>query len=77
MAKKAFEINQSQQNIGARRLYAVMEKVLEEIRFEAPEGRKKYVIDAEYVKQHLGKATEDEDLNIFGFAAAVSGRGQE
>jgi len=71
MAQKAFKINQAQQNIGARRLYAVMEKVLEDISFEAPEGPKKYVIDADYVNEHLSKATEDEDLNIFGFAAAV------
>ncbi|KPK75650.1 MAG: hypothetical protein AMJ79_10475 [Phycisphaerae bacterium SM23_30] len=72
MAAKAFQINKDQQNIGARRLYAVMEKVLEEISFEAPEGTKKYVINADYVNEHLGKATEDEDLNIFGFAAATS-----
>ncbi|MFC1782858.1 ATP-dependent protease ATPase subunit HslU [Planctomycetota bacterium] len=72
MAAKAFQINKEQQNIGARRLYAVMEKVLEEISFEAPDGAKKYLINADYVNEHLGKATEDEDLNIFGFAAGTS-----
>ena len=72
MAKKAFMINKEQQNIGARRLYAVMEKVLEEISFEAPDGAKKYTIDAAYVNQHLGKGADDEDLNIFGFAAGTS-----
>ena len=70
MAEKAYEINRTQQNIGARRLYAVMEKVLEEISFDAPDrANKKYVIDADYVNEHLSKATRDEDLNIFGFAA--------
>ena len=72
MAKKAFQINKDQQNIGARRLYAVMEKVLEEISFVAPDGAKKYTIDADYVHEHLGKGTDDEDLNIFGFAAGTS-----
>ncbi|MBN1764989.1 MAG: ATP-dependent protease ATPase subunit HslU [Sedimentisphaerales bacterium] len=70
MAEKAFEINRTQQNIGARRLYAVMEKVLEQISYDAPDkADKKYVINADYVNEHLSKATRDEDLNIFGFAA--------
>ncbi len=75
MAEKAFEINESQQNIGARRLYAVMEKVLEDLSFEAPDqlGRK-VVVDAEYVREHLAGATDDEDLNVFGFAAATAKR---
>jgi len=72
MAEKAFEINRTQQNIGARRLYAVMEKVLEQISFDAPDrAKKKYVIDADYVNEFISKATRDEDLNIFGFAARV------
>ncbi len=71
MAKKAFEINDAQQNIGARRLYAVMEKVLEQISFDAPDGEKKYIINQEYVNEHLSRSTDDEDLNIFGFAAGV------
>jgi len=74
MAEKAYEINRTQQNIGARRLYAVMEKVLEQISFDAPDrSQKKYRIDAEYVNEHLSKATRDEDLNIFGFAAGIKG----
>jgi len=72
MAQKAFKINKEQQNIGARRLYAVMEKVLEEISFKAPDGAKKYTINAAYVNEHLGKGADDEDLNIFGFAAGTS-----
>lgn len=71
MAERAFHINSTQQNIGARRLYAVMEKVLEEISFEASDSQaKKFVIDKEYVSQRLQDASKDEDLNIFGFAAA-------
>ncbi len=78
MAEKAFEINRSQQNIGARRLYAVMEKVLEQITFDAPDAsEKKYVIDAAYVTRHLGRAAADEDLNVFGFAAGTSAFKQE
>ncbi len=73
MARKAFEINSNQQNIGARRLYAVMEKVLEEISFNAPDNcQPEYTIDAEFVKARLKDASDDEDLNIFGFAAAVN-----
>ena len=73
MAEKAFEINRSQQNIGARRLYAVMEKVLEEVSYDAPDhSKKKYVIDEAFVNEHLGRAAGDEDLNVFGFAAGTS-----
>lgn len=73
MAKISYEINKNQQNIGARRLYAVMEKVLEEISFNAPDHCEKYYkIDKDFVKKHLKGATEDEDLNVFGFAAAVT-----
>ncbi len=72
MAKKAFEINSNQQNIGARRLYAIMEKVLEEVSFNAPDKcENKYIVNAEFVNNQLKNATDDEDLNVFGFAAAV------
>ncbi|MBI9016378.1 MAG: ATP-dependent protease ATPase subunit HslU [Phycisphaerae bacterium] len=72
MAKKAFEMNTEQQNIGARRLYAVMEKVLEQVSFDAPDkADKKYVIDADFVEKHLSNVSEDEDLNVFGFASAI------
>ncbi len=75
LAEKAFEINEKQQNIGARRLYAVMEKVFEQISYDAPDhADKKYVIDDNYVLEHLKDATQDEDLNIFGFAAKTGVR---
>ena len=72
LAKKAFELNRTQQNIGARRLYAVMEKVFEQVSFDAPDRAKKsYTIDLAYVDEHLRGATAEEDLNLFGFAAAT------
>jgi ATP-dependent HslUV protease ATP-binding subunit HslU len=75
MAEKAFQINKDQQNIGARRLYAIMEKVLEDVSFEAPDcKKKKFTIDASFVDEHLSKVSGDEDLNIFGFAAAAEVR---
>ena len=77
MAERAFAINKTQQNIGARRLYAVMEKVLEQVSFDAPDkAKKKYVIDAEYVNEHLSRDADEEGLNVFGFAAALSQRQQ-
>jgi len=70
MAEKAYKINHNQRDIGARRLYAIIEKVLEQISFNAPDCTdKKYIIDADYINLHLSKATSGEDLKIFGFAA--------
>ena len=73
MAEKAYKLNQSQQNIGARRLYAVMEKILEQISFDAPDHcDKKYLIDSDYVERQLGDSSDEEDLNVFGFAAKTA-----
>ena len=75
MAEKAAQINKEQQNIGARRLYAILEKVLEDVSFEAPDCKqKKFVVDAAFVDEHLSNVSDDEDLNIFGFAAAAEVR---
>jgi ATP-dependent HslUV protease ATP-binding subunit HslU len=66
LAEYAFAVNQTSQNIGARRLYTIMERLLEELSFEAPDmhtGR--VVINAAYVKQRLDKLTQDEDLSKF------------
>jgi len=66
LAGYAFKVNQSTQNIGARRLYTIMERVLEELSFDAPDAKQKQVaIDAEYVKQRLEDVTEDEELSKF------------
>jgi ATP-dependent HslUV protease ATP-binding subunit HslU len=66
LARFAFEVNQTSQNIGARRLYTIMERLLEELSFEAPDRQSgRVVIDAEYVRQRLEKVTHDEDLSKF------------
>jgi ATP-dependent HslUV protease ATP-binding subunit HslU len=66
MADFAFQVNQSTQNIGARRLHTIMERLLEEISFEAPyEKRKTVTIDAAFVRARLEKISQDEDLSRF------------
>jgi len=58
--------NDRTQNIGARRLFTVMERLLDAVSFEAPELKeKKVVIDAAYVKQHLADDIKDEDLSRY------------
>ena len=59
-------INGRTENIGARRLYTIMEKLLDEISFDAPEMTvKKMVIDARYVREKLKDFVEDEDLSRY------------
>jgi ATP-dependent HslUV protease ATP-binding subunit HslU len=66
LADYAFRVNQSSQNIGARRLYTIMERLLEELSFEAPEMKSgKVVIDAEHVRQRLEPIAQDQDLSQF------------
>jgi ATP-dependent HslUV protease ATP-binding subunit HslU len=66
MAKLAFDLNRKTQNIGARRLYTILERVLEDINFEAPDLDKKQIkITAETVKQRLAELIKDEDLTHF------------
>ncbi len=66
LAEVAFEVNEKQENIGARRLYTVMERLLETISFEASEMAGQSVsIDADYVNQHLGELSKDEDLSQY------------
>jgi len=58
--------NDRTENIGARRLFTVMERLLDAVSFEAPELKeKKVVIDAAYVKQHLADVIKDEDLSRY------------
>lgn len=60
------KVNESSENIGARRLYTVMEKVMEEISFKAPNIRKKKIsIDRKYVQDQLDEIIKDEDLSRF------------
>ena len=66
MAEAAFEANRRQQNIGARRLYTVVERVLEEVSFDAPErAEKRLEIDAVFVRERLAEVTRDDDLSKF------------
>lgn len=66
MADIAYQVNQSTQNIGARRLHTIMERLLEQISFEAPYARKKKItLDAEFVRTKLEAVTKDEDLSRF------------
>jgi ATP-dependent HslUV protease ATP-binding subunit HslU len=66
VAEIASTVNQRAENIGARRLYTVMEKLLEEDSFAAPEMRGQEVkIDAHYVRAHLAAVLKDEDLSRY------------
>ena len=66
LAEYAFQVNQRTQNIGARRLNTIMERLLEELSFEAPEmGKSRVEINAAYVKQRLEEISKDEDLSKF------------
>ena len=66
MAQMAFEVNRRTQNIGARRLYTILEKVFETISFDAPELPDKHVkITSQYVRERLAEVVKDEDLSKF------------
>ncbi|HZO42959.1 MAG TPA: ATP-dependent protease ATPase subunit HslU [Methylomirabilota bacterium] len=66
IAEIAMQVNASTENIGARRLYTVMEKLLEEISFNAPAmPGKELTIDARYVHDRLAEITRDQDLSRF------------
>ncbi|WMW82589.1 ATP-dependent protease ATPase subunit HslU [Undibacterium cyanobacteriorum] len=66
LANIAFSVNETTENIGARRLYTVMEKLLEEISYEAHQNSgKTIVIDAAYVEQRLQALSVDEDLSRY------------
>ena len=66
MAEAAYRVNQSVDNIGARRLMTVMERVMEEISFTAPDRRRESIrIDEAYVGERLADVTEDADLSRF------------
>ncbi len=66
IAKISYELNEKMENIGARRLYTVLERVLEQIMFEAPkEGLDKVILDKTFVQSKLGKLIQDEDLSSY------------
>ena len=66
LASYSFRVNETTQNIGARRLYTIMEKLLEDLSFEAPDmSMGSVVVNAAYVNEKLEKIAEDEDLSRF------------
>ncbi len=66
LADTAFEVNRSAQNIGARRLHTILEKVVEEVSFDGPDlTEKRVVVDAGYVNARLGPIVQREDLSKF------------
>ena len=66
IAEIAFSVNEKTENIGARRLHTVMERLLESVSFDAAEnGGSAIEIDAQYVDQHLGTLAKDEDLSRY------------
>lgn len=66
IARVAAEANRSQENIGARRLYTVMERLLDDISFEAPDKRgENFEIDASFVQERLGPVLSSEDLSRY------------
>jgi ATP-dependent HslUV protease ATP-binding subunit HslU len=66
VAEVAFDVNERSENIGARRLHTVVERLLEEISFDAPDkAGQNLIIDREYVDKSLGELVEDEDLSRY------------
>jgi ATP-dependent HslUV protease ATP-binding subunit HslU len=63
IAEVAFDVNQRTENIGARRLHTVMERLLESVSFEASERSGMAVlVDGDYVQRNLGELSKDQDL---------------
>ena len=65
LAKIASQVNDVTENIGARRLHTVLEKLLEDVSFEAPEGSRDVTIDAAYVRDHLASIAGNTDLSAY------------
>jgi ATP-dependent HslUV protease ATP-binding subunit HslU len=63
LAEVAYEVNQRNENIGARRLHTVLERLLETVSYEASDRSGAVVeVDADYVERHLGELAKDQDL---------------
>ncbi|MDV3469783.1 ATP-dependent protease ATPase subunit HslU [Stenotrophomonas sp. C3(2023)] len=66
LAEIAFQVNERQENIGARRLHTVLERLLDSLSYEAPDrDGETLVIDTAYVDQHLGELVKDPDLSRY------------
>ena len=65
-ATVAFRVNEGTENIGARRLHTIMERVLDEISFDAPDKKGEHVkVDADYVRKMLADIVKDQDLSRY------------
>jgi ATP-dependent HslUV protease ATP-binding subunit HslU len=66
IAEVACQVNERTENIGARRLHTVMERLLETLSFDAPDRAHQVVaVDGAYVDAHLGELIKDEDLTRY------------
>jgi ATP-dependent HslUV protease ATP-binding subunit HslU len=66
LADIAAQVNERQENIGARRLHTVMERLLETLSYEAPDrGNQAVTVDRAYVDAHLGELVKDPDLSRY------------
>ncbi len=65
IAETAYHVNENTENIGARRLHTVLEKLLEDVSFNAEEKDQEVTIDAKFVEAQLGELAKNEDLSRF------------
>ena len=66
IAEIAEQVNESTENIGARRLHTILERLLDNLSYDAPDkSGESIVLDAAYVDQHLDTLASDEDLSRF------------
>ena len=65
LAEIAAQVNETQENIGARRLHTVLERLLDTLSFEAPDKGGTVTIDRDYVDAHLGELVKDQDLSRY------------
>lgn len=66
IAQTAYEVNERTENIGARRLHTIMERLLEKLSFEAPDKNgEKIIVDEQYVKDNVSELSKDEDLSRY------------
>jgi ATP-dependent HslUV protease ATP-binding subunit HslU len=66
IARYAARVNESAENIGARRLHTILEKLLEDVSFDGPDLKRKSVrVDAAYVRKQLADIVKDQDLSRY------------
>ncbi len=61
----AYDVNERTENIGARRVHTLLERLLEDVSFDAGSQHTKVEVDAAYVEKHLGELAKDEDLSRY------------